>query len=110
MHEVTAPALVLATALSAAGGAAQPANPTPQCKPSTPFFYVLPLPQPDQKQQEPGYPAPGQPLVCTRTPVLAGDNRIDPTFVKEIPRNVLFAMRRAPGTVRPCPKPSDGEK
>jgi hypothetical protein len=106
---MTAPALVLATALSAAGGA-QPANPAPQFKPSTPLFYVPPLQQPDQNQQEPRYPAPEQPLVCTRTPVIPGDNSIDPKFVQEIPKDVLYAIRRAPVTVRACPKEGAGKQ
>jgi hypothetical protein len=110
--DMTASAFALATALSAVG-AVQPSQPV-QFKPSKPLFAVPPLAPdekaPRQKPPNPEMPAPGEPLVCTRMPVVPGDNRVDPQFVRETPKEVHYTMRRAPGMVRPCPKPSDGEK
>jgi hypothetical protein len=106
---MTAPALVLATALSAAG-AGQPAQPTRQFKPSKPLFSVPPLQQPDTRPPRRENPPAGEPLVCHRMPVIAGSNSVDPEFVHETPKDVDYTMRRVPGIVRPCPKRSGGEK
>jgi hypothetical protein len=101
---MTGTVLVLATALSGLA-AGQPAQPTLQFKPLKPLFEVPPQQAPNLEM-----PRPEQPLVCTRMPVFRGDNRVDPEFVHETPKDVHYTMRRVPGTLPSCPKDGADKK